>query len=55
MEASRAGLILILQPALAYIWEIQLFAREATAVSVIGALIAVLAIHLGSAVDVMDE
>ncbi len=55
MDASRAGLILILQPALAYTWEILLFTREATAVSVIGAVIALTAIFLGSTAGLVDE
>jgi drug/metabolite transporter (DMT)-like permease len=48
VEASRAGLILILQPTLAFVWDILLFARPTTALHVLGAGITLVAIYLGS-------
>ena len=46
-EASRAGLILLLQPTLAFIWDVVFFSRPSGATDVAGALIAVTAIYLG--------
>lgn len=48
VEASRAGLILLLQPTLAFIWDIVLFGRPTTATEVSGALLALGAIYLGN-------
>ena len=48
VETSRAGLILLLQPTLAFIWDIIFFLRPTTLVEVIGAIIAMIAIYIGA-------
>ncbi len=48
IEASRAGLILLLQPTLSFIWDILFFHRPTNATDIIGALVAISAIYLGS-------
>ena len=48
MPASRAGLVLILQPTLAFIWDILFFARPTTLSQGIGAVFTVSAIYLGT-------
>lgn len=48
VEASRAGLILLLQPTLAFIWDILFFARPTVPVEILGALLALLGIYLGT-------
>ncbi len=45
---SRVGLILLLQPLLAFVWDVLFFARAFTPIEGIGALLALLAIYLGS-------
>lgn len=47
VEASRIGLILLLQPALALVWDITFFGRPITAVEIAGAIIALTAIYMG--------
>jgi drug/metabolite transporter (DMT)-like permease len=47
MDASQAGLILILQPTLAFVWDILLFSRETTIIALFGAVITLGAIYLG--------
>jgi drug/metabolite transporter (DMT)-like permease len=47
VEASRAGLILLLQPALAFVWDIIFFARPTDIMDVVGATLALFAIYLG--------
>lgn len=47
-QASRAGLILLLQPALAFVWDILLFYRPTLPREVAGALLACGAIYLGA-------
>jgi drug/metabolite transporter (DMT)-like permease len=47
VEASRAGLIILLQPVLATIWGILFFAEEFTPVQLFGALITLSAIYIG--------
>ncbi len=47
IEASRAGLILLLQPTLAFVWDVVFFSRPSGLTDVAGALIAVTAIYLG--------
>jgi len=47
LEASRVGLVLLLQPTLAFLWDVLFFKRPFTPVEVIGALLALLAIYLG--------
>ena len=48
VPASRAGLILLLQPSLAFVWDVLFFGRSATVVEVSGAVLALGAIYLGS-------
>jgi drug/metabolite transporter (DMT)-like permease len=48
VEASRAGLVLLLQPALAFVWDLLLFRRPTTAVELLGAALTVCAIYLGA-------
>jgi drug/metabolite transporter (DMT)-like permease len=47
IPASRAGLILLLQPALAFVWDLLLFRRPTTPVELLGAAITLGAIYLG--------
>ncbi|MFP4284791.1 MAG: EamA family transporter, partial [Desulfovermiculus sp.] len=47
VQVSLAGLIILLQPSLAFIWDILFFARPTGTVEVIGAGIALTAIYLG--------
>lgn len=48
IEASRAGLILLLQPTLSFIWDILFFKRPTGGLDLTGAILAILAIYLGS-------
>jgi drug/metabolite transporter (DMT)-like permease len=48
LETSVSGLILLLQPALAFIWDILLFDRPSGWMDLTGALIALAAIYLGA-------
>ncbi len=48
VPASRVGLILLLQPALAFIWDVLFFQRPVSALEAVGAGLALLAIYLGS-------
>lgn len=47
VRASYAGLILLLQPALAFIWDVLLFHRETSLINWIGVVIALAAIYMG--------
>jgi len=47
IEASRAGLILLLQPTLAFVWDVVFFSRPTRPTDLLGALLAVAAIYLG--------
>ncbi len=49
VDASRAALILMLQPALTYLWDVLFFHRPMTVVEAGGALLAIAAIYLGNA------
>lgn len=49
VDASRVALILLLQPALTLVWDILFFHRPTSGVEVLGALIAIAAIYLGTA------
>ncbi len=51
VAASRAGLILLLQPSLAFVWEMVLFGRATTAVEYVGAGMALVAIYVGAVRD----
>jgi drug/metabolite transporter (DMT)-like permease len=48
VRSSFAGLLLLLQPTLAYVWEILIFSKRMTWMEFWGAVIAVSAIYLGS-------
>jgi drug/metabolite transporter (DMT)-like permease len=48
VPASRVGLILLLQPALAFVWDVLLFARPITVRESVGALLALGGIYLGT-------
>ncbi|KIX12554.1 DMT family transporter [Dethiosulfatarculus sandiegensis] len=45
---SKTGLILLMQPTLAFIWDILIFARPTTAIEALGAVITLGAIYLGA-------
>jgi drug/metabolite transporter (DMT)-like permease len=47
IRASRAGLILLLQPTLAFVWDVLFFSRPTGAMDVIGASLTLVAIYLG--------
>jgi len=47
VQASRAGLILLLQPSLAFVWDVLLFHRPTGPLEAVGAALAVAAIYLG--------
>ena len=47
VRASRAGLILLLQPTLSFTWDILFFGRPTSALDAIGATLALSAIYLG--------
>lgn len=47
MEASRGGLVLLLQPTLAFVWDILFFGRPTGLVDGVGAAVALGAIYLG--------
>ncbi len=49
LEVSRAGLILLLQPALAFVWDVVVFSRPTAVIEVLGAVLALTAIYLGAA------
>ena len=48
VKASRAGLVLLLQPALAFVWDIVFFARPTDATDAAGAALSLVAIYLGA-------
>ncbi len=48
VKASLVGLILLLQQTLAFIWDMLFFDRPSTAIEIAGALMALVAIYLGS-------
>jgi drug/metabolite transporter (DMT)-like permease len=47
VQASRAGLILLLQPTLAFVWDVLFFSRPTDVSDVLGALLTLVAIYLG--------
>jgi drug/metabolite transporter (DMT)-like permease len=49
VEAGRAGLMLLLQPSLAFVWDVAFFHRSTSVTDVAGALLALGAIYLGTA------
>lgn len=48
VRASLAGLLLLLQPALAFFWDILFFGRDTTALNLIGAAVTLMAIYIGA-------
>lgn len=48
VSASVGGLVLLLQPALSFIWDILFFGRPTTSLEYVGAIIVLAAIYLGS-------
>ena len=48
VPASRAGLILLLQPTLSYVWDVLLFAKPLGGLEVAGVAMALVAIYLGA-------
>lgn len=48
VSTTEAGLALLLQPTLSFVWDVLFFARPMTAIELAGATIALLAIYLGS-------
>ena len=54
IRASLAGLILLLQPSLAFIWDVLLFQRTTSTLNWIGVIIAISAIYLGMAKNPND-
>ena len=49
IRASLSGLILLLQPALAFIWDVLFFQRTTTLINWLGVVIALVAIYMGMA------
>jgi drug/metabolite transporter (DMT)-like permease len=48
LEAALIGLILLLQPTLAFVWDVLFFARPAMPLEVLGVLLTLVAIYLGT-------
>ena len=48
VSTTEAGLALLLQPTLSFVWDVLFFARPMSAIELLGASIALLAIYLGS-------
>ena len=48
VRASQVGLILLLQPLGAFIWDVSIFGRHFTVIQIAGALLALAAIYLGT-------
>ncbi len=48
VPASMAGLALVMQPAMAFVWDVLFFARPASSLHIIGAVITLGAIYLGA-------
>ncbi|MBN2124677.1 MAG: DMT family transporter [Deltaproteobacteria bacterium] len=48
VAASQVGLVLLLQPTLAFLWDILFFSRPTVFVEILGAALALLAIYLGT-------
>ncbi len=51
VSATEAGLALLLQPTLSFVWDVVFFARPMTALELMGAVVALFAIYLGSRSD----
>ena len=48
VSTTQAGLALLLQPTLSFVWDVLLFERPVTSTEVVGAVIALIAIYLGA-------
>lgn len=48
VRASQVGLVLLLQPVCAFVWDVSIFGRRFTAVEIAGAVLALAAIYLGT-------
>jgi drug/metabolite transporter (DMT)-like permease len=48
VSTTEAGLALLLQPTLSFVWDVVLFSRPLTGIEIIGAVLALVAIYLGS-------
>ena len=48
VTTTQAGLALLLQPTLSFVWDVLFFARPMTATQLLGAAVALFAIYLGS-------
>ena len=48
LQISRAGLLLLLQPALAFVWDVVFFNRPTVPIEALGAMLALSAIYLGA-------
>jgi drug/metabolite transporter (DMT)-like permease len=48
VAASRAALILLLQPILTFVWDVVLFSRPTTLLEAAGAMLAIASIYMGS-------
>ncbi len=48
VPASRVGIVLLLQPALSFLWDVLLFGRQFLPLEVLGATIALIAVFLGA-------
>ena len=48
MPVSQAGLILLLQPGLAFLWDVLFFKRSTSFIEIVGAVLAISAIYLGT-------
>ena len=48
VDASRAGLVLLLQPSLSFIWDILFFSRPTGHMEIVGCIVAISAIYMGS-------
>ena len=55
IRASLSGLILLLQPALAFVWDVLFFQRPTPLVNWLGVLVALAAIYLGMAGQSADD
>jgi drug/metabolite transporter (DMT)-like permease len=49
LRVSLSGLILLLQPALAFVWDVSFFDRPTSVVNWIGVAVVLVAIYMGSA------
>ncbi|MFC1533765.1 DMT family transporter, partial [Thermodesulfobacteriota bacterium] len=48
VDASRVGLVLLLQPSLSFVWDIIFFHRPAGMIEILGCILAITAIYMGS-------